>query len=275
MGKGHKRKRCFFGVDKRSVVIAGALIMWFSCVALLPLQALAAATNEITVSAAASLKNSFEEIGKAFEMKEKGAKVYFNFASSGDLMRQIEGGAPVDVFASAATREMDALEGKKLLLPGTRYDFAGNSVVLVRPASGKVGLKSFADLKGKDIKKIAIGNPATVPAGMYAEQALKYFKVWDDIRNKLIFGENVRQVLDYVARGEVDAGIVFSTDAGVRANEVAVAALSPEESHGKVVYPIAVIKKTKNENLARAFVHFVRSPEGRKILEKYGFKAVR
>lgn len=232
-----------------------------------------AAPNEITVSAAASLKNAFEDIGRVFESQKGGYKIYLNFAASGDLKRQIEGGAPVDVFASAAQREMDDLERKGGLVTGTRRDFAANEMVLARPSASTVQLNSFNDLTRKEIKKIGIGNPPSVPAGMYAEQVLKHFGVWETIKNKLIYGESVRQVLDYVARGEVDAGVVFSTDALARSKDVVVVMKAPEGSHVAVVYPIAVVKNTKNEKVARSFVDFVMSDNGRRILEKYGFKA--
>lgn len=231
-----------------------------------------AAPNEITVSAAASLKNAFEDIGKAFESQKGGIKVYSNFGSSGDLKRQIEGGAPVDVFASAAQREMDDLERQGILAPGTRRNFAGNEIVLARPSTSNVQLKSFNDLTKQEVKKIAIGNPPSVPAGMYAEQVLKYFRVWEGIKDKFVFGESVRQVLDYVARGEVDAGIVFSTDAMARSKDVAVVMKAPAGSHVAVVYPIAIVRNTKNEKVAKDFVDFVTSDVGKRILEKYGFK---
>jgi molybdate transport system substrate-binding protein len=233
---------------------------------------LAAAPNEITVSAAASLKNAFEDIGKAFEVQNKGIKVYFNFGTSGDLKRQIESGAPVDVFASAALREMDDLERQGGLVTGTMRNFAANEIVLARPSASSIQLKSFGDLTRQEIKMVAIGNPPSVPAGMYAEQVLKYFGVWEGIKGKLVFGESVRQVLDYVARGEVDAGIVFSTDALVRSKDVAVVMKAPAGSHMAVLYPIAMVKNTKNEKVAKGFVDFVMSDDAKRILERYGFK---
>jgi molybdate transport system substrate-binding protein len=231
-----------------------------------------AQTSEITVSAAASLKTVFEEIVRAFERKEKGAKVYVNFAASGDLKRQIEAGAPVDVFASAARREMDDLEQKNLIIPVTKRLFARNRMVLIRPAESGSAVGSFVDLAKPEVKRFAMGNPATVPAGMYGEEVLRYFKVLENVKEKLILGESVRQVLDYVARGEVDAGIVFATDAKVRAREVSVIELAPADSHSPAVYPIAVIKNTKNEALARAFAGYVFSAEAKAILANYGFE---
>jgi molybdate transport system substrate-binding protein len=162
-----------------------------------------------------------------------------------------------------------------MVIKDTRVNFAANSVVLIVPAESKAEIKSFEGLVSKDIKRIAIGNPKTVPAGRYAREVLNYYKVAEAIKDRLIFAENVRQVLDYVARGEVDAGIVYLTDAMVRPKEVKIAATAGEASHSPVVYPIAVVKGTGNEVLAKEFISFVTSPEGKKILEKYGFKAVR
>ncbi len=230
--------------------------------------------KEITVSAAISLKNAFEEIGRIYEIQKAGTKVIFNFGASGYLMQQIEGGAPVDVFASAAQKDMDDAEKKGLIAVGSRVNFAANSVVLIVPLKSATAIKSFADLKSKSIGKIAVGNPRTVPAGRYAEEVLTYYKMLDAIKDKLIFTENVRQVLDYVSRGEVDAGIVYSTDAMIRAKETAVVAAAPEGSHKPVVYPIAVVKTSQNSGLAKAFVALVTSPEGKGILAKYGFKTV-
>jgi len=231
--------------------------------------------QEITVSAAISLKNVFEEIGKTFMQKYPGTKVVFNFGGSGDLARQIESGAPVDVFASAAQKDMNDIEKKDLIAANSRKDFARNGVVLVKPANSTIPLHTIADLQKKAIKKIVIGNPKTVPAGRYAEQALRHFNLWDTIRDKLVFAENVRQALDYVARDEVDAGLVYSTDAMVRSKEVKVVMKLPEESHQPVVYPIGVIKGTKEESFSRAFVDLVVSPEGQQILNKYGFIAAK
>lgn len=227
--------------------------------------------QELTVSAAASLKNVFDEIGKLFESQKKGVKVYLNFGSSGDLVKQIVGGAPVDVFASAAQREMDDLESKNLVAPGTRHPFARNEIVLAQPTKSTIKISGFGDLRKPEIKIIGLGNPATVPAGLYASETLQYLNVWKELKSKFIFGESVRQVLDYIARGEVDAGIVFLTDAKIRPNEVKVIAAAPAGSHRPIIYPIAVIKGSKQENLAREFVKFVGSEQARKVLEKYGF----
>ncbi|HEX8948392.1 MAG TPA: molybdate ABC transporter substrate-binding protein [Dissulfurispiraceae bacterium] len=228
--------------------------------------------KEITVSAAISLKNAFEELGKLYEGKNRGVKALFNFGASGDLAGQIEGGAPVDVFASAAQKDMDALEKKGLILRGSRMNAAGNTVVLVVPSHTAPPIKSFGDLKLNSVKRIAAGDPRTVPAGRYAEEVFQHYGILGSIKNKIVFAGNVRQVLDYVARGEVDAGVVYSTDAATRMKEVRIAATAPEGSHKPVEYPIAIVRGTKNEKAAKDFLMLVTSPEGKRILEKYGFR---
>ncbi len=234
--------------------------------------AVAADQQEIIVSAAISLKNAFEEIGKLFESKYKGVKVSFNFGASGDLVRQIEGGAPVDVFASAAQKDMDEADEKGLIVLNSRVNFAGNSIVLIVPADSKIRIKTFQDLGLNQVGKIAAGNPKTVPAGRYAEEVFVHFRLLTSIKEKLIYAEHVRQVLDYVARGEVDAGVVYSTDAMVRATDIKIVATAPDESHRPVIYPAAVVKSTNKEPLAKAFVSLLISEQGRKVLERHGFK---
>jgi molybdate transport system substrate-binding protein len=240
------------------------------CICIAGLEIVHAEAAEVTVSAAISLKNAFEEIGRLYEAKAGGTKLLFNFGASGDLARQIDGGAPVDIFASAAQKDMDGLDSKGLIIKDTRANFAANSVVLIVPAGSELTIASFESLAAEDVQKIAVGNPKTVPAGRYAEEVLTFYKLLPSVKNKLIFTENVRQALDYVARGEVDAGVVYSTDAMTQKKEVRVAATAPEQSHKPVVYPVAVVKGAKSE--ARAFVVFILSTEGQSILAKYGFK---
>jgi molybdate transport system substrate-binding protein len=230
---------------------------------------------EITVSAAISLKNTFEEIGKIFEERHPRTKVRFNFGASGDLARQIEAGAPVDVFASAAQKDMDDIDKKGLITSGTRMNFAGNSVVLVKPGMSQIRMELFEDLRKPEVKKIVIGNPKSVPAGRYAQEVLKYLNLWEAVRDKLVLAEHVRQALDYVARNEVDAAIVYSTDAMIRPREVRIVTKVPDRSHQPIVYPIGIVKGSKNQSLAKEFVAFVLSPEGKNLLKKYGFETVK
>ena len=246
------------------------LITIFLCLAV-PLIAFAGTPKDITVSAAISLKNAFEEIGRLYEA-QNGTKCVFNFGASGDLLKQIAGGAPVDVFASAAQKDMDDAGTQGLIITATRADFAANSVVLIVPVGIKTSLKSFEGLSAAEIKKVSIGNPKTVPAGRYAEEVFSFYQILPSIQDKLIYTENVRQVLDYVARGEVDAGVVYATDAAMRSKEIRIIVAAPEASHKPVIYPISVVKGTKSEADAKSFISLALSPEGKKILQKYGFK---
>jgi molybdate transport system substrate-binding protein len=230
-------------------------------------------SKEITVSAAISLKNAFEEIGKLFESPNAGTKVVFNFGASGDLVKQIEGGAPVDVFASAAQKEMDQIEQKGLIDVATRANFVKNTVVLIQSAASTLEIKGFEDLLKPEVKMISIGNPQTVPAGKYGQEALVYLKIWEGIKNKLVLAENVRQVLDYVTKNEVDAGVVYATDAAVQAGKIKIVAAAPTGSHKPVVYPVAMVKSSKNEVMAKAFIKMLTSDAGMDILKKYGFES--
>jgi len=232
--------------------------------------ALIGSAADITVSAAMSLKGAFEAIGKQYEVTRRGEKILLNFGASGDLMRQIEGGAPVDVFVSASKSEIVEVERKGLVIPGSTLDFASNDVVLIVPLHKNAGMKSFGDLGSKAVKKIAMGNPKSVPAGRYAREVLTYYKVLPSVQDKMVFAENVRQVLDYVARGEVDAGIVYATDA-VGSNEVTVMSTAPATSHEPILYSSAVVKGTRNERRARAFMSLLTSAEGARIFRRYGF----
>jgi len=232
-----------------------------------------AAGSEILVSAALSLKAPFEEVGRSFGTKT-GTKVIFNFGASGMLQRQIEGGAPADIFASASPKEMDSLESGGFLIIGTRSNFAGNSIVLIVPSRSRLRIRSSDDLRKKEVRRIAIGNPASVPAGKYAEEALKSSGLWATLKDKIVLCENVRQVMDYTARNEIDAGMVFRTDAG-NSKDVEIISEASEQSHKPVLYVIAAIKGSRHEMLAKEFISMLLSDEGRKILKKYGFRNIK
>jgi molybdate transport system substrate-binding protein len=231
----------------------------------------AAPNSYLTISAAMSLKRAFEEIGAICEQKFPGVKVLFNFGASGMLEKQIESGAPVDIFASASLREMDELEAKGLLIKNTKRTFAGNSLVLVVPSNSKLKVKSCGDLANDSVKRIAIGNPKSVPAGKYSEETLKNLHLLERLKEKLVYAENVRQVMDYVSRGEVDAGLVFFSDTFTRMSGFKMAGKVPDGSHEEINYPIAVVRGTANESLARLFIQTVISKKGKEILKKNGF----
>ena len=231
-------------------------------------------SETIVVSAAVSVENAFVKISKLYTART-GTKVDFSFGASGNLEKQIEAGAPVDVYASAGEKEMDQLKAQSLIEPGTRADFAGNALVLVVPSGSKLKLDSFRQLAGRQVKRIAMGNPKTVPAGFYAQQALRNLHLWQKLEPRLIFSEDVRQALDYVMRGEVDAGIVYATDVGIAGGKVRQAAEAPAGTYGPIRYPIAAVKGCAHPKAAKEFIKLVLSPEGEKILASYGFRAVK
>ena len=193
-----------------------------------------------------------------------------NYGASGTLEIQIEQGAPVDVFLSAAPKQMDSLETKGLVLEGTRRDLLRNEVVLIVPKDSSAGISSFQDLTRASVKQVALGEPVTVPAGQYAKEVLTSLGIYDAVNSKAVLGKDVRQVLTYVETGNVDAGIVYATDA-LSSAKVKIVATAPTKSHSPVIYPAAVIKASKNPAASRALLDFLASPRGLAIFQKYGF----
>lgn len=226
---------------------------------------------ELIVSAAASLTDAFTDIKPAFEKAHPGTTVLMNFASSGSCYRQIEMGAPADVFASANPKWMNKAEAGKFVLPGTRRNFARNSLVLAVPADNPAAVGSVRDLLNAGVGKVAVGTPATVPAGQYARGALEKDGLWSALESRFIYAESVRQVLDYLKRGEVDAGFVYATDAVKGGDRVRVVAEIPLEK--PVTYPVAVLKGTAHGQEAQTFLDFLAGPEGKALLKKEDSKS--
>jgi molybdate transport system substrate-binding protein len=229
----------------------------------------AAPSTKLTISAAASLKDAMEEIKPLYSKEKSNVTLTYNFGSSGALQQQIEQGAPADVFISAAAKQMDALQQKSLLLDGTRKDLLRNQVVLIVPEKG-TAITGFKDLTSDRIKKIAIGEPKSVPAGKYAQEVLTKQKIFDPIKAKVVYAKDVRQVLNYVESGNADAGIVYLSDAK-SSNKVKVVETAPENSHSPVVYPLAVLKSSKNPDAAKDFVQFLFGNQAKTVFEKQGF----
>ena len=230
----------------------------------------ASAETELLVSAAASLTESFKELGKAYEAKTPGMKIRGNFGGSGTLLQQIVQGAPADIFVSADQETMDRAEKGGLLVPGSRMDFVGNSLVLITPPR-MVQVTALADLTSARVQRIAIGNPNSVPAGRYAKAALEKQDLWQTLGPKCVMGISVKQALEYVMRGEVEAGFVFASDAMAAKDRVRVAAEIPTIT--PIVYPVALVAGSIHQAEAKAFIHFLQSKEAQEILAKYGFKA--
>jgi molybdate transport system substrate-binding protein len=224
---------------------------------------------DLTVSAAVSLSNAFTEIGKDYEKANPGTRVLFNFGASGQLVQQISRGAPADVLATADLDTMDRAQSQKLVVTDTRVNFVSNKLVVVVPEDGSIAIQSLAGLENPAVKRIGMGTPESVPAGRYAKEALELAGEWDKLKDKYVYGQNVRQVLDYVARGEVDAGFVYATDAALLKNRVKVALEAQVKK--PILYPIAAVRGSGNEKLARGFVDYVKSDAAQSVLAKYGF----
>ena len=223
--------------------------------------------NEITVAAAADLTPAFEEIGRSFE-QATGIKVTYSFGSTGSLAKQIENGLPVDLFAAANTEFIDGLERKGLIVPGSKAPYArGRITIWVNAASG-LKIEKLEDLARPEVEKIGMANPEHAPYGTAAREALQSVGIWDAVKDKIVFGENVRVAMQYAETGNVDVSIVaLSLSVQSKGRWV----LIPEQLHNPLDQALAVIKSTKHEQEARRFVAFVNGPEGRPIMRKYGF----
>ncbi|MGV8083936.1 MAG: molybdate ABC transporter substrate-binding protein [Coriobacteriia bacterium] len=229
-------------------------------------------TVTLNIQAAASLKDSLNEITAQYTKDNPNVKFTINYDASGTLQTQIEQGAPADIFLSAAKKNMDALETGGLLLDGTRTDLLGNSLVVVVPKDSTLGISAIGDLAKADVKTIALGDPASVPAGKYGRQALTAAGVYDAVSAKAVLGKDVKAVLTYVESGDADAGIVYKTDA-LTSDSVKVASEISASMHDAIVYPGAVIKASTNQDEAKAFLTYLSGDAAMKVFESYGFTA--
>jgi molybdate transport system substrate-binding protein len=227
---------------------------------------------EILVGAAASLQNSMEEIGELYQQENPKVTVTFTFGSSGTLKEQIEQGAPIDVFMSAAIKQMTDLEEKGLILENTKRVLLENKVVLIVPKDSTLNITGFGDILKASV--IALGDPESVPAGQYAEEVLTYFNILDNVKKKASYGKDVTEILTWVSTGNADAGVVYATDAKL-SQDVTVVFEAPEGSTSKVLYPVAVTKDSKEAEASKAFVDFLASDKAIKVFENYGFSAAK
>ena len=224
---------------------------------------------DITVSAAASLKEAFGEIAKDYQKSYPNSKIKLNTAASGTLLQQLLQGAPIDVLATADEATMNKAIGQKAIDANSRTVFARNTLVLIQPKTSKIRLNGLKDLSQPAIRRIAIGNPTSVPAGNYAKTALEQQNLFQNIQPKLVNSQNVRQALDYVARGEADAGFVYHTDAILQANKLTIVATIPTST--PIFYPIGIASNSQQKAEAKRFMDYVLSAQGQKVLAKYGF----
>ncbi len=241
--------------------LAGGLGLLLSCVL--------AQAAELTVSAAASLSNAFKDIATLFQAEHPGTRVQLNFGASGALLQQIAKGAPVDVFASADQASMDQAQAQSLVKAGERRDFVSNSLVVIVPAGSARRPGALGELAQPGFARVAIGLPASVPVGRYAKEVLDKAGLWGAIEPKVIGAQSVRQALDYVARGEVDAGFVYATDAMLMPEKVAVALTVPTDT--PVRYSIAPLAGSAQPVAAQQFVAFVLAPAAQAVLARHGF----
>jgi molybdate transport system substrate-binding protein len=238
-------------------------------IALAALLAVAVSAADLTVFAAASLSDALKEIAPAYS-KITGDTVRFNFGASGTLVRQIKEGAPADLIVSADELGVDQLEKAGLLLPGTRRTILANKLVLIVAAENGVRITSLTDLRKADVRKIAMGEPATVPVGTYAKKYLEQLGLWTQVTRKCVPLDNVRAVLTAVESGDADAGFVYRTDA-IISRKVHIAMLVPVADGPRITYPVAVVRDTRAPDAAKAFALFLAGPEAQKEFARFGF----
>lgn len=224
--------------------------------------------TELLVSAAVSLKDSLQALEAIYEQNNDGIDLVFNYGSSGTLQQQIEQGAPADLFLSAGNKQMQELVSKNLV--GGDKVFVKNELVIVVPKDAGSSWRDMTELNDGKLAKIAVGQPESVPAGAYAQEALKSAGLWDGLQNKLVFAKDVRQVLTYVESGNADAGFVYRTDA-LTSENVSIALAVPPEAHQPIVYPAGVVSGSKHPAEAGKFFDFLFGEEAATVFAKYGF----
>lgn len=229
--------------------------------------------TELNIQAAASLKYSMDELIADWNKEHSSVTIKANYDASGTLAEQIKQGAPADLFISANQSKMDDVDKAGMVKENTRKDFLENELVLIVPADSKLSISKLDDLTSDNVKKIAVGEPNAVPAGKYAQESFESAKISDKVAAKLVQGKDVTQVLTYVASGDVDAGLVYKTDALTQPDKVKI--VSVVEGHKKVIYPAALLKDSKSPTQAEAFFKFISSDKAQAVFEKYGFKLVK
>ncbi|MEM1368628.1 MAG: molybdate ABC transporter substrate-binding protein [Cyanobacteria bacterium P01_H01_bin.15] len=229
-------------------------------------------TRSVTliVSAAASLQDVLEIIAPQFHATYPDVNLDFNFGSSGSLQRQIEQGAPADVFFSAATTQMDALAQQGLIVPDSRQEIVENRLVLIAPNNTSNKIMHVAQLRDMTLNRFAVGEFRSVPAGQYAEQVFISLNLLGTLQPSLVFGRNVRGVLTAVANGNAELGMVYATDAAL-CDRVKVLAAAPEEAHQPITYPIATLDRSKTPDAAQFFINFLQTEPARETFETFGF----
>ena len=259
---------------KKTVValLIGSIILAPLCAGGSKENAAPAKKTEIMISAAASLKNCIQDLSAMYTGKNPQVTITANFGASGALQQQIEQGAPADVFFSAGIKQMNALKEKGMMIDSSVKNILENKVVLITPKNA-AALDFFEDLAKSSVKKIGVGEPKSVPVGQYTEQIFQNLGLTDKVASKLIFAKDVREVLSWVETGNVDAGVVYETDAKI-SKDVTICSTALEGSHKKVIYPIGVVKTSKHAAEAQKFVDFLFSDAAREVFARYGFTVI-
>lgn len=228
---------------------------------------------ELNIAAAISLKDTLKELAAGFEKKEN-VKIVFNFASSGDLMTQIEQGAPADIFISAGKNQMDSLEQEGIIDKNSRFNLISNDLVVIVPKTSRLSIPKIEDLaSASGVEKIAIGEPGVVPAGRYTKESLETADIWATVQDKLVMTKDVRQALNYVETGNIDAGFVYKSDAASTTG-VKIALVVPDSYHKLIVYPAAIVNVSHQKRLAAKFEDYLKSDMALDKFEASGFKPV-
>lgn len=230
-----------------------------------------AAAQQLTVAAAASLTEAMQDVARAFEAARPGASVQLRFGASGVLLQDIAGGKPADVYASADADTLARGVQRRLLLAEAQREFATNALVLVVPTDRSSAVQRLQDLARPEIRRIAMGRMATVPAGRYAKQAIDALRLWPALQQKIVFGDSVRAVLDAVASGDADAGFVYATDVARAAQRVRLVQTLAVQT--PIRYPATVVAGSGQEALAREYIAFLNQPTARAVFTRYGFGA--
>lgn len=250
------------------------LSMMLSCALLCGCGSKKQESKELTILAAASLKDVCGELEKLYEEKHPGMNLIFSFGSSGALQSQIEEGAPADIFFSAAQKQMNALKEKGLMDDDSIVDLLENKIVLIVPADSDVKISTFEDAATDAVSMIGLGEPKSVPAGQYAEEVFTTLGILEKISAKANYGQDVRTVLTWVEERAVDCGVVYATDA-YSTDKVRIICEAPAGSHKRVIYPVGIIKETLNKTASKEFVEYLKSDEAMELFKKHGFSTVK
>ncbi len=246
------------------VLTAGSLMMITGC------GKASSGNTELTVLAAASLTDVCGELEEMYEKEHPETQLTFSYGSSGALQAQIEEGAPADLFISASTKQMDALEKEDLMKADSVTELLENRLVLIVPRGSDKEISSFEDVGTDKVGMVAMGDPDSVPAGQYAEEVFTSLGIYGTVKDKVNYGSDVRAVLTWVEEGEADCGVVYATDA-YTSDKVEIAAQAPDGSCRRIIYPAGIVKSTANESAAEEFLDYLKSDKAMKVFERYGF----